>query len=591
MLPSRRSFVAPTSLRTLKALAVAGAVCVVISACQSGANTTQSTSLAADQTLKFPLLQEFTSLDPGTSDMESDQEIEQNLFDGLVKFDNNYNIIPDLAISVPEPADNGLTYTFQLRHNVTFSNGDPFTSRDVLYSWNRAAAMQGSYAMNLGAIDGYQKVSQNTTSGAVLEALLEKNDPSVILTGLIAPDDYTVKVKLSSAAGWFVPAIALSGATGNIVDRNAVKTDFDNWWTKPETAVGTGPYRMSAHVPNQSIDFVAIDNWWGSPKPTVKHVHLDILSDASSAIARYEQGAYDIYGYGGFSNAPVADVLRIQGTANEKDQLLIHAKVSTTWVSFNLVSDAKRQAKGPFSLDQGQNAHDLRLAFALAVDKKKLAATVCSNILCTAATGGLFPKGITGYMGDDVDPLARYDPVKARQLIQNADPTGAKTQGLAYVYDATNPLNEPTARFLQSQWQDNLGVHVDLQAVSHTQFITSRLSGAYVLSRDGWKADYNYPQDWFDFLWGHFGSGCPDFPCTSGYDTKAYNDLLVKADAETGAQALADYKNLTQMLIDDVVYIPLYYLNGTFLFKPYVRGAGTNNFFDYHWNEIQILSH
>ncbi len=227
-------------------------------------------------------------------------------------------------------------------------------------------------------------------------------------------------------------------------------------------------------------------------------------------------------------------MVRIQGTASEKDQLLIHAKVSTTWVSFNLVSDAKRKAKGPFSLDQGQSAHDLRLAFALAVDKKKLAASVCSNVACTAATGGLFPKGVTGYMGDDVDPLARYDPVKAKQLIQNDDPTGAKTQGLAYVYDATNPLNEPTARFLQSQWQDNLGVHVDLRAVSGTQFITSRLSGAYVLSRDGWKADYNYPQDWFDFLWGHVGAGCPDVTCSSGYDTKAYDDLLVKARRRDG---------------------------------------------------------
>ena len=53
----------------------------------------------------------------------------------------------------------------------------------------------------------------------------------------------------------------------------------------------------------------------------------------------------------------------------------------------------------------------------------------------------------------------------------------------------------------------------------------------------------------------------------------------------------ADYKKLNQMLIDDVAYIPLFYANGSFLFKPYVRGAGTNNFFDYHWNEIQLLTH
>jgi oligopeptide transport system substrate-binding protein len=565
-----------------------GAACVLLAACQSGG--TPTSHLAADQTLNFPLLRDFGTLDPALSDAETDMEIQQNLFNGLVKFDNNLNIVADLAASVPQPADNGLTYTFQLRHDVTFSNGDRFTSKDVLYSWNRAAAMQGSYATSLAAIDGYSKVAQNTASGAALQALLDNNDPSVILTGLTAPDDYTVKVKLSLAAGWFLPAIAVTGATGTIVDQNVVRSDFDKWWTKPETLVGTGPFKMASHVVDQSVDFVATDSWWGSPKPTVKKVHLDIVSDASAAIAKYEQGGYDIYGYGGFSNAPIADIVRIQGIASEKEQLLVRPKVSTMWASFNLVADVKRPAKGPFSLDQGQSAHDLRLAFALAVDKKKLATAVCSDIACAPATGGLIPKGLIGYMGDGQDPLGKYDPARAKQLFQAADPTGAKTKGLVYVYDPSNGFNKPTAEFMRTQWHDNLGVDVELQAVSHSQFIRARLNGQYVLSRDGWKADYNYPQDWFDNLWGHV-VGCPDSNCTSGYDTKAYDSLLDKADAESGDQAIADYKKLNQMLIDDVVYIPLYYSNGAYLIKPYVRGAGANNFFEYRWNEIQLISH
>ena len=550
----------------------------------------QSTSLAAEQTLKFPLLHDFGSLDPGVSDAETDMEIQQNMFDNLVRFDNNLNLVPDLATAVPQPAADGLTYTFQLRHDAVFSNGDKFTSLDVLYSWNRAAAMQGAYASNLSAIDGYATVSSNTASGATLNALLEKKDPSVTLSGLTAPDEYTVKVKLSSSAGWFLPAIAVAGVTGSIVDENVVKTDFDNWWTKPETAIGTGPYRMNARMQDQSVDFVAVDNWWGSPKPTVKKVHMEIVGDASAAVAKYEQGAYDIYGYGGFSNAPVADIVRIQNTPGEKDQLLIRPKVSTTFVSFNMVSDSKRQARGPFSLDQGQSAHDLRLAFALAVDKKKLATSVCSDIACTAATGGLIPKGLTGYMGDEQDPLGKFDPARAMQLLHSADPTGTKTQGLTFTYDAGNALHKATAEYLQSQWKANLGVQVDLQADLYSQFLRARLNGQYALSRDGWQADYDHPQDWFDNLWGQL-AGCPDSNCTSGYDTKAYDDLVARADAEPVNLALADYKQLSQMLIDDVVYIPLFYANGSFLFKPYVRGAGSNNFFDFHWNEIQLLSH
>jgi oligopeptide transport system substrate-binding protein len=580
----------PTSLRILKALAVGGVASLALVACGGGGGNT-GTSLASNQTLSFPILSDFGTLDPAIADAETDTEISQNMFDGLVKFDENLNIVPDLATAVPTADSTGLNYTFTLRHDVKFSNGDLFTSKDVLYSWNRAAAMQGGYATNLSAIDGYSTVSNNTASGAALETLLEKNDPSVIMTGLTAPDPYTVKVKLATPAGWMMTALALGGTTGWIVDQNAVKQDFDNWWTNPATAVGTGPYKMTARVPKQSVDFAAVDNWWGSPKPTVTKVHLDVsVNDASTAITKYEQGGYDAVGYGGYSNLPVADVLRIQGTSNEKAQLTLQPKVRTTWVSFNMVHDAKRQAGGPFLLADGQAAHDLRLAFDLAVDKTKLVSVVCQNIVCVAATGGLIPPTLIGYMGAGQDPLGKFDATKAKQLLQSADPSGTKTKGLTYTYDPENALNKPTAEFLQSQWHDNLGVDVALAPVSHSQFIKGRQKGSYVLSRDGWQADYNHPQDWFDNLWGNV-VGCPDSSCSSGYDTKAYDTLLAKADAEAMPGALADYKSLNQMLIDDVVYIPLFYSVGSFLTKPYVKGFGTNAFFDHYWNEVQILSH
>jgi oligopeptide transport system substrate-binding protein len=579
----------PVSLRILKALALGGVASLVLVAC--GGGNGNSTSLASNQTLSFPILSDFGTLDPAIADAETDTEISQNMFDGLVKFDENLNIVADLATAVPTADSTGLNYTFTLRHDVKFSNGDPFTSKDVLYSWNRGAAMQGAYATNLSPIDGYSTVSGNTASGAALETLLEKNDPSVTLTGLTAPDPYTVKVKLATPAGWWLTAIALGGSTGWIVDQNAVKQDFDNWWTNPATAIGTGAYKMTARVPKQSVDFAAVDNWWGSPKPTVTKVHLDVsVTDPSTAITKYEQGGYDAVGYGGYSSLPVADILRIQGTANEKAQLLLQPKVRTYWASFNMVHDAKRQAGGPFLMSDGQAAHDLRLAFALAVDKTKLVSVVCQNIVCVPATGGLIPPTLIGYMGANQDPLAKFDATKAKQLLQSADPSGSKTKGMTYTYDPENALNKPTAEFLQSQWHDNLGVDVSIAPVSHSQFIKGRLKGSYVLSRDGWQADYNHPQDWFDNLWGNV-VGCPDSSCTTGYDTKAYDTLLAKADAEPMPAALADYKSLNQMLIDDVVYIPLYYSVGSFLTKPYVKGFGTNAFFDHYWNEIQILSH
>ena len=592
----------PNSFRFLKALGVGAVATLALVACGGGGGTS-STNLASDQTLKFPILGDFGTLDPAQLNAESDSEIGQNMYDGLVKFDNNLNIVPDIASAMPTVSGDGLTYTFKLRNDVTFSNGDKVTSADVLYSWNRAAAEQGAYATNLAAIDGYDKVSTNTVNGGdALEKLLDAKDPSVTLSGLSAPDANTVVVKLSAPAGWFLSAIALEATTGMIVDQKVVKTNFDNWWTSPATAIGTGAYKMTSYVPKQSIDFAAVDNWWGSPKPTLKKVHIDILGNAHSAITAYEQGSYDIYGYGGYSNAPVDDILRIQGIANEKNQLLIHPKVRTTWVAFNLVHDAKRPASGPFLCAPLTAAGDdtctqqanpkgwaLRMAFALAVDKAKLATVVCHDIVCTAATGGLITKGLIGYAGDNTDPLAKFDANQAKTYLQQGGGASA-VQGLAYVYDPNNPLNTSVAQFLQDQWQTNLGVHVDLTPVDHSAFIHGYLAGKYALNRQGWQADYNHPQDWVDNLWGKI-TGCPDANCGGGYDTKAYDDAVAAADALPLAQAIPKYQAIMKTLSDDAIYIPLYYSQGAFLFKPYVKGAGTNNFFDYYWDQIQILQH
>src|SRR5207249_9176037 len=86
------------------------------------------------------------------------------------------------------------------------------------------------YASNLSAITGYEHVATNQVSGAALEALLEKNDPAVTMSGLTAPDDYTVVVKLTGAAGWFESAIAQPSVAGMIVDQKVVKGNFENWF-------------------------------------------------------------------------------------------------------------------------------------------------------------------------------------------------------------------------------------------------------------------------------------------------------------------------------------------------------------------------
>lgn len=593
---------------------------IAVAACGGGSGSSSSSgALASSQVLKFPVFADPNTQDPGIADQEQDTELMQNAFDNLWRFDQNLNVIPDIATAVPTSSNggisaDGLTYTVHLKQNVTFNNGDKVTSKDVLYSWNRGAALNGPYASNLSGIAGYGAVHKagkvfcvktatpDACHGAV-EQHLAAQDGTLQMSGLSAPDAYTVVIKLANACGWCLTAWTLMGSSGTIVDESVIKNDPVNWWSKPggpgvtDGQVGTGAFYLSSYVPKQSIQYKAVANWWGSPKPTLTGVNIDIKdpSAESTAVSAWEQGGYDLVGYDSFSTLPVADILRVKGTASETAQLHLVPKGRTTYVSPNI---GYPSTGGPF-VGQSAAAKGLRMAFDLAIDRTGLVATVCKNVLCTAATGGVITKGLIGYLGDNQDPLAKFDPTQAKALLKQYDPNGTLTANVKYSYNQGG-LNDPVASYLQGQWQTNLGINVTLDPnPSASAFISNRLAGKYVMDRDGWQFDYNHPQDWFDNLWGTSACGAntsgyaDDGSCGDGASdpNKTYDDTLTKADAEPLSQALPLYKQLSQMLISDVAYFPLYYSVGQFLIHSYVQGAGSNAQFDNYWNGISIQSH
>lgn len=603
-----------TSLKPAKLTVAVGTMALLLlAACgTSGNNGGNNGGLAANQVLKFPVYQSAGTFDPGEADAEVDTELMQNVFDNLWTFDKQLNLVPDIAVDVPtssngEISSDGLTYTVKLKQNVKFNNGDPFSSKDVLYSWNRAAALQGAYASNLSAIDGFDAVqtaagsapSKKNSAGVTsfrqtIEQKLANNDPSLQMKGLTAPDANTVKITLAHACGWCLTAWALQGSTGAIVDEKTVQTDPENWWSKPVTPgqeggmVGTGPFYMSAFTAKQSYTFKSVSDWWGSPKPTLKEVDIAIHDPSAIAgdVTAWEQNSYDLIGYGGnSSNLTYPLIQGIKGNSKFSKELLTQPKGRTTWVSFNVGYPA---TGGPF-VGESDKAKGLRKAFALAVDKTALATTVCHNVQCAPATGGLITKGLIGYLGDGNDPLAKFDPSTAKQLLQQFDPSGTATKNLKYSYNAGG-LNDPVAQFLQGQWQTNLGVNVTLDPSSDaSQFISNRLTGKYVMSRDGWQFDYNHPQDWYDNLWGYLATGSG--ANTSGFDDPTYDSILKQADQQPVQQALSQYNQLAKILSDDVVYIPLYYSVANFAIHSYAKGAGSNTQADFYWNQISIQSH
>src|SRR5258705_1419627 len=164
------------------AIAVALGILTVAAACGGGGGTTGET-LASDQTFSFPMVDDVGDLDPGHMSAAVDIDIFRNVFNGLYKFDGDLKEVPDIASGMPTISADGLTYTFPMRKDVKFWNGDPVKADDFIYSWNRAARLQGDYASVFAPVAGYDAVS----TGKATE-----------MTGLKKIDDYSFSATLSA---------------------------------------------------------------------------------------------------------------------------------------------------------------------------------------------------------------------------------------------------------------------------------------------------------------------------------------------------------------------------------------------------------
>jgi oligopeptide transport system substrate-binding protein len=348
------------------------------------------------------------------------------------------------------------------------------------------------------------------------------------------------------------------------------------WWAKPESSVGTGPFKLSSRLPKISMDFAPVSPWWGGSTGPLQRVHLEIVDDPKHWIAKYEAGGYDLVGYGG-QTAPTEDLVRYSNDPQLRKQLTLAPVARSTWVAFGFKT-------GPFAgIDAGR---DGRRAFSLAINRAEIADQICARgTLCVPATGGLIPRGLQGHLGDNQDPNARFDPAMAKSLYDRWDPDRKKVKDLTYSYPA-GAQAQAVADSLQAQWRANLGVTVKLDPVERTAFARARATCAYPLFRNSWEADYDHPHEWLSNLvvsGAAAGGAC--------YSSSTVDRLIGDSDRARLTTALPGYKQAEQLLVQDVEYAALLYGVQPYLIKPYLRGAGGTALFDFYWSDAGVLRH
>ena len=334
---------------------------------------------------------------------------------------------------------------------------------------------------------------------------------------------------------------------------------------------------MTARTPGQSMDFEPVLGWYEGKAGLLTRIHVEVVADTVAQVTQYEAGVFSLVG-NARQGLPPAAATRYTSDRKLKGQLSLVPIGTTFWVGFNLRS-------GPFAgVEEGRAG---RHAFSEAIDRQALVEAVCNQkTTCTEATGGVVSKGLDGYLGDGADHNIKFDAAAANAEYQKWDPTGAKVKGLAYTYD-TDPFNKAVCANLIAQWKKNLGVDVRCIEMDRKTFFDQRNGAcAYPMFRQSWAADYDHPQNWFDYLFvtGASSSG-------SCYSNPNLDKLVASADAASPGAGTSGYKVAGFLLVNDSVFGALLYGVQQYLVHPYVKGAGGNALYDYSWTGIRILKH
>ncbi len=532
---------------------------LLVVACGSGTASTGTVQKAADNKQVFidaaPIrgLSDIKTFDPALdSDVYSADAINM-VFTGLIEFDQNLNLRPELAQSYSVGPD-GVTYTFKLRPNLLFSDGTPLTSKDVVYSIDRAL----------------QPATKSPVAGTYLnlvkdsDKLLAGKIKTIIGDSLLTPDDNTVVIVTNKKAAYFLNALTYQDSY--VVEKKLIDQYGVNFTDHlSDGAGGSGPWMVKKYARGQEIDFVPNPRYYG-PKPQLKEVIFPFYKDRTTLYKAYQTGATD--------NAfvPSAQLAQAKQLTNEFHSF---PELAVSYYTMNYLVKPFDNIK-------------VRQAFALALNKDAIVHAVYKDT--DIATNHMVPQGMPGYnanlKGPDGTSSTKGNPILAKQLLTQGlqeDGMTLASLGTVSVYSSSSGSADLRNEFAaeQQMWQSALGVTIKFvdedfnKLTSDTINATNNPKGIAMWGL-GWGADYPDPQD---FTTLQVDKGSPQNNMNYGQNTsansadqQAVQQQLETADAISSSNRMQQYYDLEQKLVNDVVWIPTYQQAEQEVEKPCIVG-------------------
>lgn len=508
----------------------------------------------AVQVLRVNLPGEPQTLDPQRATDSVSNTILQNIYSGLLRISPDLAVEADLATEVPTVenggiSEDGLTYTFHLRDGLKWSDGSPLVAQSFVDAAKRlfepgAASYYADFYRVLAAPgpdgDANLGVRVARREGVTGEDLLAREALVGPALRVEAPDDRTVVFHLNTRTPVFLQLVSLwpmYPVRQDVIEANGAL------WTEAGTHISNGPFRLESWDHGQRIEIVRNEHWHGTP-PTLTSVQFSMIGDAAVTFLAYRNGELDITTLG------AAELVQVRDDVALREEFIAYAQLSTVGIYFNLADPMLQDVR-------------VRQALAGGFDRQEYAEIVREGAVLPAY--GWVPPGMPGH---DPEVGARYrDAVEAsRALLADAGFPGGAGLTITILSVDTSTSNIST-QWLQQQWQQNLGITVNVVNRDTATYVAERTAGNYSVVIGGWGADYPDPQNWLPLFQagGAFNSG--------DYRSDAFDRLIDEAALELDNDRRIElYMEAQRVLIDDAPFTPLYYGRRNALVRPWVTG-------------------
>ena len=519
----------------LTAALASAALALAASAEAAGTHPATGEALADDQSFTYRLLDQFPTLDPQLNEDVSGFHVIRDLFEGLLNQDADGKLVPGVATRYAA-SDGNRTYTFALREDARWSNGDPVTARDFVYAWRRAV-----HPATASPYGWYVELTQMVNAGDILAG---KKPPSAL--GVRAVDDRTLEVKLSRPLPYF-PAMT-TYATLFPVHRATVEKHGKRW-TAPGNMVSNGAYVLEQVVLNEFHTRVKNPKYWDAGKVIVEKVTGLVINDVNQALTRYRAGELDH-----LEPLPPGQFPAL------KKELPDEAKSVPRLCSYYYAINHTESGNAAL--------RDVRVrrALSMAIDRDVIVDRLLKGGQWAAYN--FTHLKTAGFRVPDI-PYARLDQrERDAEAKRQFKESGVRDLTLKLIYN-TSESHKQIATVIGQMWKQKLGVAIELANFEWKTYLNIRKNREFDIARSAWCGDYNEASTFLDLLTTTHGAN------DGGYSSQRVDALMRRS--RTAEDPAGIYVEVEKILARDMAIIPIYHYANSFLLKSDIRGWPYNN--------------